>query len=177
MRELNISEVSQVYGGDAGEEQFEVLAKAAIDLAAEGGLDSGVAGKLFTSLDYAKLSANVNSLQFQYLENDYNTFVQVGEHAPPGQYFEIVHPENINWNAYSNGGQASASDAINAMFHDVVTNHHLAIDPNGNQAGAGGGGGGGGDGGYYADGGGNYGDGGGDSGGGDGTVTVGPIQS
>lgn len=176
MRELNVSELSHVYGGDAGEEQFEVLAKAAIDLAAEGGLDTGVAGKLFTSTDYATLSANVNSLQFQYLENDYNTFIQYGEHAPPAQYFEIVHPENINWNAYSNGGQANAADAINAMFHDVVTNHHLALDPNNNQAGTGGGGGGGGDGGYYGDGGGYYGDGGGDSGG-DGTVTVGPIQS
>lgn len=179
MRELNVSELMQVYGGgdSTAEQEFENAAKTAIDLASEGALDSGVAGKLFASTDYGMLAANVNNLQFQYLENDYNTFIDTGEHSPPGQYFEIVHPENIDWSAYSNGGNASAADAINAMFHDVNTNHHLSIDPSSDEGG-GGGGGSDGQGGYYGDGDGGY-DGGydGGDGGGDGTVTVGPIQS
>jgi hypothetical protein len=179
MRELSVSELSQVYGGDGtGEQEFENAAKTAIDLAAEGLLDSSVASKLFTSTDYASLAASVNSLNFQYLVNDYYEFQDTGMHAVNGQYGEIVHPENIDWSAYSNGGANTAAQAISALFHDVNTNHHLAVDPNNNQAGTGGGGGG--DGGSGGDGGGGYGggDGGGDGGqGGDGTVTVGPIQS
>jgi len=128
MRELLVSELSHIYGGS--EAQFENAARTVISLLESKVLDSSFAGALFTSKDYGMLAANMNSLQFTYLSQDYTTFMNTGMHAVGGQYGELVHPENIDWNAYSNGGHATADQAIQSMFNEVINHHHLHTDSN-----------------------------------------------
>jgi hypothetical protein len=178
MRELLDSELSLVYGGysDAQQQQFENAAKAAIQMAEQGILDTGIAGKIFTSLDYANLAAGMHNLQYEHLVRDYNFYMQTGDHAPRG-YGQLIRAENINWNHYGDFGSRPANEAINLFFKDVLERKAFFHDSNNSGGDAGGGGGGGGTVGSPLGSSGGNGSGSWGGGGSYGTVTVWPIQS
>lgn len=123
-------------GGDGGgsgvtEAEFESGMKSALDLAANGLLDTGLVGAAFKDTDWAALAGQVNSTLFAQGEHDYTTFESSGidEHDPP-QYINVVSWNHINWHAYDNGGKATPAQAMQNLLNDINNNHHVALDPN-----------------------------------------------